>query len=65
MVMNEVVGVFYNPPPTSIAVEKVAGDGRTRQSGAPPDRHYSLSGVPPRHLTVRVLSKSTIGAFVF
>jgi hypothetical protein len=30
-----------------------------------PDRHCSLSGALPRHLTVRVLSWSTVGAFVF
>jgi hypothetical protein len=35
---------------------EAAGDGRTRQSGAPPDRHCSLSGAPPHHPTVRVRS---------
>jgi hypothetical protein len=50
------VWVFYPPPPTSIAVGKAAGDGRTGQSGAPPDRYYSLSDAPPRHPTIRVLS---------
>jgi hypothetical protein len=34
---------------------KAAGDGRTGQSGAPPDRSCSLSGAPPHHPTVRVL----------
>jgi hypothetical protein len=33
-----------------------AGDGRTRQSGAPPDRHCSLFGASPRHPTVMVQS---------
>jgi hypothetical protein len=63
MEMNEVVGVFIAPT-TSIAVGEAAGDGRTRQSGAPPDRHCSLSGAPPRHPTVRVQSRSTVGGFV-
>jgi hypothetical protein len=31
-----------------------AVDGRTGQSGAPPDRSCSLSGALPRHPTVRV-----------
>jgi hypothetical protein len=44
---------------------KAAGDGRTGQSGAPPDRHCSLSDAPPRHLTIRVWSWSTFGDFVF
>jgi hypothetical protein len=43
---------------------KAAGDGRTGQSGAPPDRSCSLSGAPPRHPTVRVLELSTVGGFV-
>jgi hypothetical protein len=47
-----------------IAVGEAAGDGRTGQSGALPDRHCSLSGVPPRHPTVRVWSWSTVGGFV-
>jgi hypothetical protein len=55
MDMNEVLGVFIAPT-TSIAIGEATGDGRTGQSGAPPDRHCSLSGVPPRHPTVRVRS---------
>jgi hypothetical protein len=42
-----------------------AVDGRTGQSGAPPDRHCRLSGAPPRHPTVRVREQSTVGAVVF
>jgi hypothetical protein len=33
--------------------------------GAPPDRHCSLSGAPPRHSTVRVLSEFDHWSFVF
>jgi hypothetical protein len=62
--MNEVVG-FFIPPTTSIAVGKAAGDGRTGQSGAPPDRHCSLSGVPPCHPTVRVRSRVDRWSFIF
>jgi hypothetical protein len=64
MDMNEVVGGVFIAPTTSIAVREAAGDGRTRQSGAPPDRHCSLSGAPPRHPTIRVRSWSTVGGFV-
>jgi hypothetical protein len=35
---------------------EAAVDGRTGQSGVPPDRHCRLSGAPPRHPTVRVWS---------
>jgi hypothetical protein len=56
MVMNEVVGGIYSPQPLPWLLVKAAGNGRTRQSDAPPDRHCSLSGAPPRHPTVRVLS---------
>jgi hypothetical protein len=56
MVMNEVVGDIYSPQPLPWLLMKAAGDGRTRQSGAPPDRHCSLSGAPPCHPTIRVLS---------
>jgi hypothetical protein len=48
-------GVFLTPQTTKVAVGEVAGDGRTGQPGAPPDTHCSVSGVPPRHPTVRVL----------
>jgi hypothetical protein len=41
---------------TKVAVGEAAGDGRTGQSGAPPDRHCRLSGATPRHPTVRVWS---------
>jgi hypothetical protein len=47
-----------------VAVGEAASDGRTRQSGAPPDRHCSLSSPLPRHPTVRVWSWSTVGGFV-
>jgi hypothetical protein len=63
--MNEVVGGYLELPTTSIDVGEVAGDGRTGQSGAPPDRHYSLFGALPRHPTVRVRSWSNVGGFVF
>jgi hypothetical protein len=43
---------------------EAAGDGRPGQSGAPPDRHCSLSGASPHHPTVRVRSWSTIRGFV-
>jgi hypothetical protein len=39
-----------------VAFGKSAGDGRTGQSGAPPNRSCSLSGAPSRHPTVRVWS---------
>jgi hypothetical protein len=41
---------------------KAADDGRTGQSGAPLDTQCSLSGAPPRQLTVRVWSWSTVAA---
>jgi hypothetical protein len=43
---------------------KAAVHGRTRQSGAPPDRSCRLSGAPPRHPTVRVREQLTVGGFV-
>jgi hypothetical protein len=43
---------------------EAAGDGHTRQSGAPPDRHCRLSGASPRHPTVRVRSKVDRWSFV-
>jgi hypothetical protein len=58
------LGGIYSPPTTSIAVGEPAGDGRTGQSGAPPDRQCFLSGALPRHPTVRVRSLSTVGGFV-
>jgi hypothetical protein len=63
--MNEVVGGIYGPQPTSIAVGEAARDGCTGQSGAPPDRHCSLSGAPPHHPTVRVRSWVDRWSFVF
>jgi hypothetical protein len=59
------VGVFLSPQPTSIAIGKAVGDGRTGQSGAPPDRYCVLYGAPPRHPTVRVVDQLTVGDFVF
>jgi hypothetical protein len=47
-----------------VAVGEAAGDGCTRQSGVPSDRHCSLSGALPRHPTIRVRSYSTVGGFV-
>jgi hypothetical protein len=44
---------------------EATGDGRTGQSGAPPDTHCLVSGAPPRHPTVRVQEQLTVGAFVF
>jgi hypothetical protein len=38
---------------------------RWAQSGAPPDTHFSVSGAPQRHPTIRVLEQLTVGAFVF
>jgi hypothetical protein len=60
-----VVGGYLYPPTTNVAVGEAAGDWRTGQPGAPPDTHCSVSGVPPRHPTVRVLEQLTVGAFVF
>jgi hypothetical protein len=57
-----VVGGIYSPPTTLVAVGEATGDGRTGQSGAPPDMHCSLSSASPRHPTVRVRSWSTVGA---
>jgi hypothetical protein len=49
------LGVFIAPT-TSIVVGEAAGDGRTGQSGAPPDRYCALSGASSRHPTVKVRS---------
>jgi hypothetical protein len=57
-------GVFIAPT-TKVAVGEAAVDGRTGQSGAPPDTNCSVSGVAPRHPTVRVLEHLTVGAFAF
>jgi hypothetical protein len=39
------LGVFIAPNHQGSRWE-AAGDGRIGQSGAPPDRHYALSGAP-------------------
>jgi hypothetical protein len=44
---------------------EATGNGRIGQSGAPPNRSYSLSGEPPRHPTVRVRSLVDRWSFVF
>jgi hypothetical protein len=59
-----VVGGIYSPPTTLVAVGEATGDGRTGQSGAPPDMHCSLSGAPPRHPIVRVWSSVDRWSFV-
>jgi hypothetical protein len=53
------LGVFIAPT-TSIVVGKAASDGRTGQSGAPPERYCALSGALPRQPTVRVHSRLTV-----
>jgi hypothetical protein len=60
-----VVGGYLYPPATKVVVREAAGDGRTGQSGAPPDRHCSVSGAPSRHPTVRVRSEVDHWSFVF
>jgi hypothetical protein len=64
MDVNEVVGGIYSLPTTSSRWLNSAGDGCTGQSGAPPDSHYSLSGVRHVSATVMVRSWSTVGAFI-
>jgi hypothetical protein len=59
-----VVGGYLYPSTTNKLLGKAAGDGRTGQSGAPPNMHCRLSGAPPHHPTVRVLEQSTVGGFV-
>jgi hypothetical protein len=56
MGVNEVVGGIYSLPATSRHWLISTGDGRTRQSGAPPDSHCALSGVCHISSTVRVQS---------
>jgi hypothetical protein len=58
------LGGYLKPSTTKVADGEAAGDGRTGQSGAPPDKHYRLSGAPPRHPTVRVRSKVDRWSFV-
>jgi hypothetical protein len=55
-----VVGDIY----TKVAVGEAADDGCTGQFGAPPDRHCSVFGVPPRHPIVRVRSSGDRWNFV-
>jgi hypothetical protein len=58
MGVNEVVGGggIYSPPTTFSCWLTSAVDGRTGQSGAPPNRHYALSGARHVSVSVRVLS---------
>jgi hypothetical protein len=56
MGVNEVVGGIYSLPTTSSRWLISAGDGRTGQSGAPPDSHCALSDARHVSATVRVLS---------
>jgi hypothetical protein len=56
MGVNEVVGGIYSLPTTSSRWMISAGDGRTGQSGAPPDSHCALSGARYVSATVRVRS---------
>jgi hypothetical protein len=56
--------VVFIAPTTSIAVGEAAGDGRTGQFGAPPDRYCVLSGAPRRHTTVRFRSSVDRRSFV-
>jgi hypothetical protein len=59
-----VVGGISSLPATSSRWLNSTGDGRTGQSGAPPDSQYALSGARHISATVRVLSWSTVGTFV-
>jgi hypothetical protein len=54
--VNEVVGGIYNLPTTSSRWLNSAGDGRTGQSGVPPDSHCVLTGARHISATVRVRS---------
>jgi hypothetical protein len=56
MRVNEVVGGIYSLPITSSRWLISAGDGGTRQSGAPPDSYCALSGARHVSATVRVRS---------
>jgi hypothetical protein len=58
------LGVFIAPNHFGSCWE-AAGDGRTGQSGVPPDKHCSLFGVLPCHPTVRVRSWVDRWSFVF
>jgi hypothetical protein len=69
MVGVAVVGGIYSPQPPKQPLGVAAVDGRTGQSGAPPDTVRCATGHcpmrQPRHPTVRVRAQSTVGAFVF
>jgi hypothetical protein len=56
MGVNEVVGGIYSLLTTSSHWLTFAGDGRTGQSGVPPDNHYALSGAHHVSVTIRVRS---------
>ena len=56
MGVNEVVGGIYSLPTTSSRWLISAGDGRTGQSGAPPNSNCALSGARHVSATVRVRS---------
>jgi hypothetical protein len=55
---------FFIPPNHQGSCWEGCCRWHTGQSGAPPDTHCSVSGVPPRHPTVRVLEQLIVGAFV-
>jgi hypothetical protein len=61
-----VVGGIYSRQPPKQPLGVAAIDGRTRQSGAPPNTVRCATGHclvrQPRHPTVRVRAVSTIGA---
>jgi hypothetical protein len=63
------LGGIYSPQPPKQPLGVAAVDGRTGQSGAPPDTVRCATGHcpmrQPRHPTVRVRAQSTVGAFVF
>jgi hypothetical protein len=57
-------GGIYSLPTTSSRWLNSADDGRTGQSGAPPDSHCALSGVCHVSATVRVLKSWSLGRLV-
>jgi hypothetical protein len=56
MGVNEVVGGIYSLPTTSSCWLISIVDGRTGQSGAPPNSHCALSGACHVSATIRVQS---------
>jgi hypothetical protein len=60
---------IYSPQPPIQPLGQAAVDGRTGQSGAPPDSVRCATGQcpvrQPRHPTVRVLTVSIVGALSF